>query len=86
MSSSNSNKIDDQLTMAFQGVMEESMGMLQVEEAATVAASSSTRGPKRCRQYVNRDREATHFRLRYDYFDDDCVYPRPTSVGGIICG
>jgi hypothetical protein len=35
--------------MAFQGVMEESMGMLQVKEAAAVAASSLTRGPKRCR-------------------------------------
>jgi hypothetical protein len=55
--------------MAFQGVM----SMSQAEEAA--ATSLSTRGPKRHRRYVNRNREATHFRLRHDYFDDDCVYP-----------
>jgi hypothetical protein len=41
MSSSNSNKIEDQLTILFQGVMEEAMSMLQAEEA------SSTRGPER---------------------------------------
>jgi hypothetical protein len=52
----------------------------------SAAASSSTRGPKRRRRYVNRDREAAHFRLRHDYFDDDYVYPRPTSAGGIVCG
>jgi hypothetical protein len=51
--------------------MEEVMIMLQAEEAATAATSSSTRGPKRRRRYVNRDREAAHFRLRHDYFDDD---------------
>jgi hypothetical protein len=32
----------DQLTMTFQGVMEEAMSMLQVKEVATAAASSST--------------------------------------------
>jgi hypothetical protein len=32
--------------MAFQGVMEEGMSMLQAEEAMTVVASSSTRGLK----------------------------------------
>jgi hypothetical protein len=63
MSSSNSNKIKDQLTMMFQGVMEEAMSMLQAEEVVATAASSSTRGPKRRRRYVNRDREAAHFRL-----------------------
>jgi hypothetical protein len=47
MSSSNSNEMEDQLTMVFQSVMEESMSMLQAEEAATAAASSSTRGSKR---------------------------------------
>jgi hypothetical protein len=31
----------DQLTMTFQGVMEEAMSMLQVKEVATAAASSS---------------------------------------------
>jgi hypothetical protein len=49
MSSSNSSKMDDQLTMVFHGVMEEAMSKLQVEEAAAAAASSSTRGPKRRR-------------------------------------
>jgi hypothetical protein len=32
--------MEDQLTMVFQGIMEEAMSMLQVEDA------SSTRGPK----------------------------------------
>jgi hypothetical protein len=62
--------------------MEEVMSMLQAEEAVVVAASSSTRGPKRRWRYVNRDCEAAHFRLRHDYFDDDCVYPHPTFVYG----
>jgi hypothetical protein len=48
---------------------------LQAEEVATAAASSSTRGPKRHRRYVNRNRETAHFRLWHDYFNDDCVYP-----------
>jgi hypothetical protein len=60
--------------MTFQSVMEEVMSMLQAEEAATAVASSSTRGPKCHRRYVNRDREATHFSLRHYYFDDNCVY------------
>jgi hypothetical protein len=55
--------------------MEEVMSILQAEEDATAAASSSTRRSKRCRRYVNCDREADHFRLWHDYFDDDCVYP-----------
>jgi hypothetical protein len=71
--------------MAFQGVMEEVMRILQVEEATTAVASSSTRVSKYHRQYVHRDREAAHFKLRHDYFNDDCVYHCPTSVGGIIC-
>jgi hypothetical protein len=49
MSSSNSSEIEDQLTMVFQGVMEEAMSMLQAEEVAAAVASSSTRGPKRRR-------------------------------------
>jgi hypothetical protein len=40
MSSSNSSKMKDQLTMVFQGVMEEVMSMLQAEEVVTAAASS----------------------------------------------
>jgi hypothetical protein len=58
MSSSNSSEMEDQLTLAFQNVMEEDMSTLQVEEVATTAATSSTRDPKRHRRYVNRDREA----------------------------
>jgi hypothetical protein len=67
--------MEDQLTMVFQGVMEEGMSMLQAEEAAVAAASSSTRGLKRHRRYAKCDCEAAHFRLRHDYSDDDCVYP-----------
>jgi hypothetical protein len=39
--------MDDQLVIAFQDAMKESISIVQVEEAATVAASSSTLGPKR---------------------------------------
>jgi hypothetical protein len=56
--------MEDQLTMVFQGVMEEAMIILQAEEVAAAAASSSKRGPKHRRRYVNRDCEAAHFRLR----------------------
>jgi hypothetical protein len=49
ISSSNSSKMKNQLTMMFQGVMEEVMSMLQAEEAVVAAASSSTRAPKRRR-------------------------------------
>jgi hypothetical protein len=42
MSSFNSNEMEDQLTMAFQGVMEEAMSLLQAKEAMDNAASSST--------------------------------------------
>jgi hypothetical protein len=49
MSSSNSSEMEDQLTMTFQGVMEEVMSMLQAEEVTVAAASLSTRGPKRRR-------------------------------------
>jgi hypothetical protein len=75
MSSSNSSEMDDQIVMAFSGVMDEAMSILQAEEVAAASASLSTRHPKRHRRYINRDREATHFRLRHDHFDDDCVYP-----------
>jgi hypothetical protein len=34
--------MEDQLTMVFQDVMEEAMSMLQVEEAAAVAAAASS--------------------------------------------
>jgi hypothetical protein len=84
MPSSNLSEIEDQLTIAFQGIMEEAMSMLQAEEVMTTVASSSTWGPKRRRRYVNRDREVTYFSLRHDYFDNDCVYPRPTFAGGIV--
>jgi hypothetical protein len=42
MSSFNSSEMEDQLTMAFQGVMEEAMSLLQAKEAMANAASSST--------------------------------------------
>jgi hypothetical protein len=42
MFSSNSTEMEDQLSMAFQGVMEEAMSMLQAKEVAAAAASSST--------------------------------------------
>jgi hypothetical protein len=86
MYSSNSSEIEYQLTMVFQDVMEEVMSMLQAKEAVIATASSSTRGVKRRQRYVNRDHKAAHFRLLHDYFDDDYVYHRPTSVGGIVCG
>jgi hypothetical protein len=47
MSLSNSNEMEDQLTMAFQDAMEEDMSIVQAKEVATAAASSSTQGPKR---------------------------------------
>jgi hypothetical protein len=72
--------------MSFAGIMDEAMSIAQADEAAAATASSLTRGPKHCRCYVKRDREATHFRLHHDYFDDDCVYPRHTSTRGIVCG
>jgi hypothetical protein len=49
--------------------------IVHAEEAATTSTSSSTRRSKLRWCYVNRDREATHFRLRHDYFNDDCIYP-----------
>jgi hypothetical protein len=49
MSSFNSSEMEDQLTMVFQGIMEEAMSMLQAEEVVAAAASSSTQGPKRHR-------------------------------------
>jgi hypothetical protein len=66
--------------------MDEDMSIVQAEEATAAAASSSTRRSKRRRRYVNRDREAAHFRLRQDYFNDDCVYPPHTFTRGIVCG
>jgi hypothetical protein len=42
MPSSNLSEIEDQLTIAFQGIMEEAMSMLQAEEVMTTVASSST--------------------------------------------
>jgi hypothetical protein len=66
MHSPNSSEMEDQLTMTFQDVMEEAMNMLQTEEVATVAASSSIQGSKHCRQYINRDCEVAHFKLRHN--------------------
>jgi hypothetical protein len=61
--------------MVFLGIMDEAMSILQAEEAAAAATSSSTQRLKRHRHCVNRDREGAHFRLGQDYFDDNCVYP-----------
>jgi hypothetical protein len=61
--------------MVFHAVMEEVMSMLQAKEVAATAASSSIRGPKHRRRYVNHDREEAHFRLRHDYFSGNCMYP-----------
>jgi hypothetical protein len=68
-----------QIVMIFLSVMNEAMGIFQMEEAAT---SSSTLRPKHHRRYVNHDREETHFRQRHDYFNDDYVYPviHPSEV------
>jgi hypothetical protein len=66
--------------MAFSGVMHEAMSIMEAEEVVAITASSSTRWPKRRRCYINRDREAVHFRLRHDYFDDDCVCPPPPMI------
>jgi hypothetical protein len=41
--------MEDQLTMVFQGIMEEATIMLQAEEVVAAVASSSTRGSKRRR-------------------------------------
>jgi hypothetical protein len=49
--------------MVFLGVIDEAMSIVQAEEATAVATSSSIRRPKCHRRYVNRDREAAHFRL-----------------------
>jgi hypothetical protein len=82
MSSSNSSDaVEYQTIMALSCTMEYVMGMLVVE----VAGSSSAPRLKRCRHY-NRDCEAIYLRLHHNYFDDDCVYSRHTSVEGTVCG
>jgi hypothetical protein len=61
--------------LLFLGVIDEVMSIFEAEEAATAAALSSTQRLKRRQFYANRDREAAHFRLWHDYFDDNYVYP-----------
>jgi hypothetical protein len=88
MSSSNSSEMKDQIIMAFLDVIDEVMSILKAEEAVATTASSSTRRLKRRRRYFNLDREAAHFRVRHDYFNNDCVSPLPprhTSAGDIVC-
>jgi hypothetical protein len=51
--------MEDQIVIAFSGVMDQAMSILVAKEAG----SSSTRRSKRRRRYVNRDREAAHLRL-----------------------
>jgi hypothetical protein len=79
MSSSNSSEMKDQIIMVFLGVIDEVMSILKAEEAIATTASSSTRRLKRHRRYVNLDREAAHFRVQHDYFNNDCVSPLPPS-------
>jgi hypothetical protein len=74
--------MEEQITMVLSGAKEQAMSILAVEEAS----SSSAPWLKCCRHYVNRDREAVHLRLEYDYFNDECVYPRHTSTEGTVCG
>jgi hypothetical protein len=57
--------------MAFSCAMEEVMGMLATE----AASSSLALRLKRCRHYINCDREAPHLRLYHDYFNSDYVNP-----------
>jgi hypothetical protein len=63
MSSSNSSETEDQIIMAFSGVMDEAMSIMQAEEVVVAATSSSTRRLKRHRHYINRDHEVAHIRL-----------------------
>jgi hypothetical protein len=64
MSSSNSSEMEDQITIAFAGIMDEAMSIVQAEEVAATAASSSTRWSKSHESYINHDSEGDHFRLR----------------------
>jgi hypothetical protein len=42
MSSSNSSEMKDQIDIVFLGIMDEAMGIFQIKEVVTAAASSST--------------------------------------------
>jgi hypothetical protein len=86
MYSSNSSKIEDQLTITFQGIIEEVMSILQAKEPVTAAASLSTRGSNHHRWYVNHDREAAHFRLRHNYFNDDWYFRTFNPTWSSMCG
>jgi hypothetical protein len=55
--------MDDQIIVAFFDVMDKTMSILEMVEAAAAAASSSTRRPKRHRCYANRDHKAADFKL-----------------------
>jgi hypothetical protein len=86
MSLLSSSEIEDQIAMMFSGVMDQVMSILATEEMEhSHNCSSSTPQPKHHQRFVNRDLEAAHLRLWYDYFDVVCVYPRHTSAGGTIC-
>jgi hypothetical protein len=61
--------MENQIAMAFSGVMDQAMSILAAEEVGSL----STRHPKCCQRYINCDREVAHLRLRHHYFDDDCV-------------
>jgi hypothetical protein len=67
---SSSDSVEDQIVNALSRAMDEAVYML-----STGMRGPSTPRLKHHQRYVNRDREATHLRLRHDYFNDDCVYP-----------
>jgi hypothetical protein len=62
MSSSNSSEMDDQIAMAFSGVMDEAMSILQAEEATAAIDSSSIQLLKCHRHHVNLEVVASHDR------------------------
>jgi hypothetical protein len=55
--------MEDQITMAFLDVMDETIRILQGEEAVAATAFLLTRQSKHHRCYVNRDHKVAHFRL-----------------------
>jgi hypothetical protein len=78
--------MEDEIAMVFSGVMNEAMSIVHAEEVTAAAGSSWTWQSKHHQRCVNHDREAAHFRLWHDYFDDDCMYPHNTFAEGIVCG
>jgi hypothetical protein len=61
-SSSSSSDMEDQITMALSGIMEEAMSILIGEEAGS--SSAPWRKCHRC--YISRDHESAHLRLHHE--------------------